>query len=222
MPQTLPRSSSRPRRGAARADGVRSRGRILDAAERLFAERGYAGTGIAAIREASGLPASSIYWHFESKDDLAAAVVERATERWVADLEASEPGPGADAEALVAWVSRSIEEASRRLPFFMRLSLLLALELGHREPALMERLRRGRERARSLVRGSIERVRALEGEPVEGRVAEEVARLTMAFSEGAFVSRLFDPNGIDPARLADDLNTAMRAIAEHRGAQETS
>ncbi len=81
------------------------------------------------------------------KEDLTAAVVERATERWVSALEASEPGPAAPSEAIVAWIQRSVEDMGRRLPFFMRLSLLLGLELGPREPALMERLRRGQKSA---------------------------------------------------------------------------
>ena len=70
-----------PGRAAARLDGERSRERILDAAERLLAERGFSGTGIAAISRESGLPASSIYWFFSNKEDLTAAVIERPSRR---------------------------------------------------------------------------------------------------------------------------------------------
>ncbi len=221
MPNSQPRSSSRQRRGGPRADGARSRERILDAAEQLLSERGYAGTGIAAISQTSGLPASSIYWHFENKEDLTAAVVERATERWVSALEASEPGPTAPSEAIVAWIQRSVEDMGRRLPFFMRLSLLLGLELGPREPALMERLRRGHDLIHSVVRGSLERVLTAEGRPTDAGEIDRVARLTMAFSQGAFVSRVFDPESIDPVRLPEDLETAMRAIIDARRAEPT-
>ena len=50
-----------------RVDGEASRRRILDAATEIAAERGYEGTGIAAVSAKSGLPASSIYWHFTDK-----------------------------------------------------------------------------------------------------------------------------------------------------------
>ena len=77
------KSPSTPGRAAARLDGERSRERILDAAERLLSERGFSGTGIAAISRESGLPASSIYWFFSNKEDLTAAVIERSADRWV-------------------------------------------------------------------------------------------------------------------------------------------
>ena len=60
-----------------RAHGDESRQRILDAAAQIAGERGYDGTSVALVSERSGLPASSIYWHFESKDELIAAVIER-------------------------------------------------------------------------------------------------------------------------------------------------
>ena len=62
---------------------ISSRERILDGAEKLLAERGYAAASIALIAKTSGLPASSIYWHFDSKENLLAAVVERGARRWL-------------------------------------------------------------------------------------------------------------------------------------------
>src|SRR3712207_7163102 len=49
------------------------------AAAEIAAEHGYAGTTIARITERSGLPASSVYWFFEDKDDLLAAVDRKST-----------------------------------------------------------------------------------------------------------------------------------------------
>ena len=56
--------------------GIQSRRKIVDAAAALMAERGFAGTSISAVSRRSGLPSGSIYWHFDSKEDLLAAVVE--------------------------------------------------------------------------------------------------------------------------------------------------
>ena len=71
-----------------RANGEQSRQRILDAATEVATERGYEGTTISLVSKKSGLPPTSIYWHFADKDDLIAAVIERSFHggwpRWTA------------------------------------------------------------------------------------------------------------------------------------------
>jgi AcrR family transcriptional regulator len=64
--------SARPRR-----KGELTAERILDAAEDLFAERGYAGTTLRDVSAAVGLRTPSLYNHFPSKEALYAAVLER-------------------------------------------------------------------------------------------------------------------------------------------------
>ena len=76
-----------------RANGEASRERILDAAAEIAGERGYEGTSINLVSERSGLPASSIYWHFTNKDELVAAVIDRSFHTWV-----EQPRAGADAD----------------------------------------------------------------------------------------------------------------------------
>ncbi|HUI28115.1 MAG TPA: TetR/AcrR family transcriptional regulator [Candidatus Kryptonia bacterium] len=53
------------------------RDKIIDAAEQLFARRGFAGVGLSEVAEACGLGKSSLFHHFKSKVDLYAAVVGR-------------------------------------------------------------------------------------------------------------------------------------------------
>jgi DNA-binding transcriptional regulator YbjK len=43
---------------------------ILDAAAKVMATRGYAGTSMSALVQESGIPKSAIYHHFESKAGL--------------------------------------------------------------------------------------------------------------------------------------------------------
>src|ERR1051325_8485819 len=69
-----------------RANGEASRERLLDAAAEVAGERGYQGTSISRVSERSGLPASSIYWHFKNKDELIAAVIDRSFSRWAEAL----------------------------------------------------------------------------------------------------------------------------------------
>lgn len=57
-----------------------TRTQILDAAERLFAERGYRGTSVRAITELAGANLAAVGYHFGSKAELLATVVRRVIE----------------------------------------------------------------------------------------------------------------------------------------------
>jgi AcrR family transcriptional regulator len=58
-----------------------TRDRLLDAAEALFAERGYEAVGIREIAERAGVNLSGIKYHFGSKRGLYLASVERTVDR---------------------------------------------------------------------------------------------------------------------------------------------
>lgn len=69
----------RPRSDPARVD---TRERILEAAQRLVQTESYDGFSFRDVAEAVGIRKASVYHHFESKEALAAAMAERATERF--------------------------------------------------------------------------------------------------------------------------------------------
>lgn len=214
-----------PGRHAARLDGERSRERILDAAERLLSERGFSGTGIAAISRESGLPASSIYWFFSSKEDLTASVIERAANRWIDAFAKSSEARVGEAEAeeggIRGFLNRALEQSGSRLPDFARLQFLLGLEGGEPKPELLARLRVTRERARELIaEATAESLVERHGEAARA-VAEEVSVLAMALAQGALVARHME-EGIDVDRLPGDLEAAVLAIAERRLAEVAS
>jgi AcrR family transcriptional regulator len=50
------------------------RQRVLDAAARLFRDRGYAATTVREVADRCGIRAASLYYHFPSKDDILAEV----------------------------------------------------------------------------------------------------------------------------------------------------
>ncbi len=62
----------------ARTKGERTAARILDAAEAVFAERGFAAASLREIARRAGLQQPGLYNHFASKRDLYAAVLDRA------------------------------------------------------------------------------------------------------------------------------------------------
>lgn len=90
-----------------------TRGRILAAAGRLFAEHGYANVSMPEIAKASGITAGAIYRHFESKEDLFfQAVAQRSLE---AQEIAAKPALDADLPHIVAKYTASRLKLMRQL-----------------------------------------------------------------------------------------------------------
>jgi AcrR family transcriptional regulator len=56
---------------------IETRDRILDAAERLFAERGYVATSLRSIMAEAGVNVAAIHYHFHSKESLLEAILLR-------------------------------------------------------------------------------------------------------------------------------------------------
>ncbi|MBR9907332.1 MAG: TetR family transcriptional regulator [Gammaproteobacteria bacterium] len=58
-------------------DALTTRQELLDAAERLFSEKGVSNTSMNQVAEAAGVTRGAIYHHFENKLDLIDALMER-------------------------------------------------------------------------------------------------------------------------------------------------
>jgi AcrR family transcriptional regulator len=187
--------------------GAESRRRILDAASSLMAERGFAGTSISEVSRRSGLPASSIYWHFESKEGLLGAVMEEGAQRWFDELERTpnEPRSGGILGSRTA-------SALARHPEFLRLMFLIALERKHIDPTSLGAIRRTRELALLRLREGIVRMLEAAGRADREDVADELARFALAVADGAFLQDHIDPNASDVARTVDLLDRALAAL----------
>src|ERR687884_2120291 len=60
-----------------RAQALRNRAEILNAAERQFLERGYAATTVSSIAQEAGVSAETVYKVFGGKAELVGAIYER-------------------------------------------------------------------------------------------------------------------------------------------------
>lgn len=70
------RSSGTSRSGTATvAKGGQRRGEILAIARRLFAERGFEATSIREIGEGAGILSGSLYYHFDTKEEMLHEIV---------------------------------------------------------------------------------------------------------------------------------------------------
>jgi len=61
--------------------------KILDTAERLFYAQGYNNTGINQVIDEADIAKASLYKHFESKNDLMFAYLQRLHQRWFERLQ---------------------------------------------------------------------------------------------------------------------------------------
>ncbi len=116
--------------------GDESRLAILEATMGIAAERGYDGTTVALVQEATGLPASSIYWHFGNKDQLLAATLEHSYRSWRAT--APTWAAGVEPDDFGERVEKRFQRAANSLaasPQFWSLGLLLVLQQRVKEPA---------------------------------------------------------------------------------------
>lgn len=76
-----------------RADDAGRRGQIVRESARLFREKGYEATSVRDIAAATGLQSGSWVYHFRTKQDILAAVMEEGLERALDRIEAIGRGP---------------------------------------------------------------------------------------------------------------------------------
>lgn len=172
--------------------GVRSRRRILDATLSIMAERGYAAASISAISKKSKLPASSIYWHFESKEGLLTALLDDGAQRFVDSLLALDTNTGTQEERLIHTMERSAEALEAR-PLFLRLLILLGLEKGEDSSPILSGIRDIRQKvvvkiAESIM-ASVDTAHFKNPEETIARIAE----YCLIVVDGSFVARQLDP-----------------------------
>jgi TetR/AcrR family transcriptional regulator, cholesterol catabolism regulator len=112
---------SPPTRPALRARYDARRREVIDAAARLFAERGYDGTSISELTAATGLAAGGLYHYFEGKDDLLIAICDELLEPLLErarEIAAADAPPVAQLRELVAaWVAHVVEHRHHMLVF---------------------------------------------------------------------------------------------------------
>ena len=181
---------------ATRADvtpnrrGTRSRELVLDAAERVMAEDGYEGASVARLVEEAGIPASSIYHYFESKEGVLLAVMERGSERLLAELPRPTERIGSTTDHLRVMTS-ALTEALERHPNFLRILLVFATQPPAAGDGKVHAVvNRVRDRARERLR---EQLAIAFGDDPSDPVIEQVARFAFAAIDGAFVAHQSDP-----------------------------
>ena len=170
-----------------RANGEASRRRILDAACEIAGERGYSNASISEISKRSGLPNSSIYWHFKDKDALLAAVIEDSYEQWRADF--GDPS-GAEFDSAGAAITR-LHDSLANFPAFLRFGHLVILEQRDEEVGARTAFLRIRKDSLDEMARLYQKLTGC-----DRRVAKRLAGLSLAMVDGAFLARAAGEQGV--------------------------
>jgi AcrR family transcriptional regulator len=162
---------------------------VLDAAERLMSEHGYEAATVAALKEEAGIPMSSIYHYFGSKDGVLLAVMERGSKRLFAHLPVLTTRPRRPVEHLRVTVE-AFAEAFDRNPDFLRLLVAMAAQPPSTGEVLAV-MNGVRKKARLRLRDEI---RTALGPGIDDATAERLAHFAHAAIDGAFVSQQIEPD----------------------------
>ena len=204
--------------GTATKDEIRheSKTRILQAALRVFREKGYSATRIEDICEAAGLTKGSFFHHFSTKEELAIAAADYWSEM-TAVLFASAPyhAPADPLERVLAYVDFRKELLRGELPEFTCLVGTMTQEVYGTHPAIREACEAAiSEHAATLV-PDIEA--AMKKYGVKGDwTAESLALFTQAALQGAFIIAKAK-NGVGPAiDMVDHLRHYIELVFSNR------
>jgi AcrR family transcriptional regulator len=192
--------------------GARSRETVLDAAERLIAEQGYEAATVAALVREAGIPASSIYHYFGSKEGVLLAVMERGAERFFAELRDPEQRMGSQREHLRV-LRDAVVATLERHPDFLRILVVMTAQ----PRGAGDEVRRVVDRVRQV---ALRRLRAqmhlVFGVDADGDAADHLARFWLAAIDGAFVAHQASP-GVPLGALLEHLPAALVAVRRDLG-----
>jgi AcrR family transcriptional regulator len=187
-----------PRVSAAHEQEVRDR--ILAAAARVFAEKGYHSSTIADVVRESGLSVGAIYSYFSGKDELIRLTCDEIAARGLDELAVRLAPASTTAERLAISIRLYIETIDEYDGAPGQLSLVQAWAEADREPGVREMLARRRERlagaGQVLLRQGV-----ISGELPAWLDVDAVTRGLLALLDGLMLQRIEAGDTYRPADL---------------------
>ncbi len=175
-------------------------GSILDAAERLLAERGLVDLTVADVIESAGVSRGSFYFYFESKQAVVAALLERIVDEvHEASLPWFERGETPPERALREAISGSLALWRRHAAV-----LRSTVESWQTDPGIRDLWGQVLERFTRAAEAQIERDREA-GVAVDGPPAGALAGALMVMNERSFYYAIVDGDPGSDAELEDAL-----------------
>ncbi|WP_181804507.1 TetR/AcrR family transcriptional regulator [Streptomyces shenzhenensis] len=186
---------------------ARSADRILKAAGELAKTHGVAGTTIAAVCRRSGLPVSSVYWHFEDKDGLFAEVVRHSFADWLVTVPRWEAEEGTTLGEGVRNVLGVSYQTLGMVPDFMRVGMQVLLEKNDTYAKTRRAFLDCRLQVKRMISAWARRVE--QSAPADQ--ADDIATLVVAFADGSAVGSQIYPDW-EPEEYVDLLSGVLACL----------
>jgi AcrR family transcriptional regulator len=191
--------------------------RILDAAEDLFAEKGYSATSLGEVADRVGIRSPSLYNHFKNKEALYRAVLERLLTDFAAPMQELDSGP-VTYERVFEWLEVMVRQHHAN-PNLARLLQHAALSGGPHTNELIDRLFRPMFQSGAKIEG--DEISIFGDAGLQPWAVMAFNNLVMSYVTMAPMYR--DLLGQDPfsdAALEQQLNlikSLLRAVFEYQG-----
>lgn len=170
-----------------------TRARILEAARAVLAREGYAAATMRAISREAGVAVGLANYHFNSRRQLLAEVIDSSRDHFLGMAEARVPeAPGAESLRRILEMTRGLVEL---MPDWYRLGADLDAQ-ALRDDELAATATANKDRGQADVRQYLEVACEALGVPAPADIDGMAAALLAAF-DGLAVRRLIDPN-FDP------------------------
>lgn len=168
------------------ARAVETRHTVIAAAAEIFEERGYGNTSLSDVIERANVTKGAFYYHFATKEDLAAAIIEQANNAFGTALDAALAAPSPMLEKLI------------RVPF-------IAVDMMRNDQLI---------RVGYALRMAANQVTLAAGAVLEQRRATFVGAVKTAIAEGDLNSDI-DPEELGHTIWASVTGTHVMAAASH-------
>jgi AcrR family transcriptional regulator len=181
---------------------------ILTAATAVFAQKGFNGASMDDIVQASGLSKGGLYWHFKSKDDIIATILNQFFSEEMALLDALLKMPGSASERLQLLGQQTAAEVGQ-MQDILSISLefyALAARRKDVRATLQEYFERYGRSLATLIQAGID-----DGEFDAGITAEHVALNLVAQFEGLVLLWAMQAGDFD---LAQQTTTAVTHLIQ--------
>lgn len=187
-----------------------TRARLLDAAARVYAARGFAGATLDDVAQEAGLTKGAVYGHFGSKDNLLVALMDEYLAREIAEQVGlfdrhettwKRPFVGSD---------RWMDELDTA-PDTFRLLIEFWLAAG-RDEQMRERVAAGFARLREMFAAFVAESAADAGIEQSPEATRHFANVSIALSIGLGMIRVVDRERVSPALLGTALSALIRGV----------
>ena len=191
-------------------DGTATREKILDAAEQCMLGRGFAGTTVDAILEAAEISRGTFFYHFDTKDDMARALVRR-----YADTDAR------ISEEFMAKAEGLSRDPVQQVLIFMGLYIQMFEDLGENPPGCLFAIYSYEaglfdQATHDVIDEAFRHWRQLLGAKLDEAIASDPPRMSVESADLADLAYVTFEGAMIMGRVLNEKQAMVRALKHYR------